>query len=136
VLGIAALILGPMLGVFLLGMFTRSRGSDRGNMIAITLGLVVTSVLGELHIHLANLFVPAGGRPFTLPDWLPQGVVHLVRDDRRVVVLGSGCSSARPRACAAARYRASQAHSGEDAPLALRGDETGGRIPGESDGGR
>src|SRR5438046_2385269 len=35
VLGIAGFILGPMLGVFLIGMFTKRRGSDAGNMIAI-----------------------------------------------------------------------------------------------------
>src|ERR1051325_4699593 len=35
VLGIAGFILGPMLGVFLIGMFTRRRGSDTGNMLAI-----------------------------------------------------------------------------------------------------
>src|SRR5688500_4929259 len=55
VLGIAGFILGPMLGVFLLGMLTRGRGSDVGNMIAISLGLVATIVLGGLHIDLANL---------------------------------------------------------------------------------
>ena len=32
VLGIAGFILGPMLGVFLIGMFTERRGSDAGNM--------------------------------------------------------------------------------------------------------
>src|SRR5206468_11663899 len=31
VLGIAGFILGPMLGVFLIGMFTERRGSDLGN---------------------------------------------------------------------------------------------------------
>ncbi|MDR3690071.1 MAG: hypothetical protein P4L46_11875 [Fimbriimonas sp.] len=48
VLGIAGYILGPMLGVFLLGIFTRSRGSDRGNSIALVCGLLATSVLGDL----------------------------------------------------------------------------------------
>src|SRR5205807_8903362 len=33
VLGIAGFILGPMLGVFLIGMFTRGRGSDTGNIV-------------------------------------------------------------------------------------------------------
>ena len=39
VLGIAGFILGPMLGVFLIGMFTTRRGSDTGNIIAISAGL-------------------------------------------------------------------------------------------------
>ncbi len=55
VLGIAGFILGPMLGVFLLGMFTRTRGSDKGNVIAITAGLVTTIYFGGVHIDLANL---------------------------------------------------------------------------------
>jgi SSS family transporter len=45
VLGVAGLILGPMLGVFLVGMLTRTRGSDRGNMIAITVGLAVVCAM-------------------------------------------------------------------------------------------
>lgn len=44
-LGIAGYVLGPMLGVFLLGMFTRRRGSDRGNLLAISVGLIVVFVL-------------------------------------------------------------------------------------------
>ncbi len=49
VLGIAGFILGPMLGVFMVGMFTKNRGSDRGNVIAVTLGLIATVVMGDLH---------------------------------------------------------------------------------------
>ena len=48
VLGIAGYILGPLLGVFLLGMFTNQRGSDIGNLVALIAGLVATSVLGDL----------------------------------------------------------------------------------------
>lgn len=48
VLGIAGYILGPMLGVFLLGIFTRRRGSDRGNVVGLVAGLASTSVLGDL----------------------------------------------------------------------------------------
>jgi solute:Na+ symporter, SSS family len=74
VLGIAGFILGPMLGVFLLGMFTKRRGSDVGNMIAITLGLITTVVLGGLHNDLLNLILSAAGsaKRFTQPWWLPQ----------------------------------------------------------------
>ena len=48
VLGIAGYILGPMLGVFLLGMFTKNRGSDLGNVVALFAGLIATSVFGDL----------------------------------------------------------------------------------------
>ena len=63
---VAGFILGPMLGVFLIGMFTRRRGSDRGNMVAITAGLATTIVLGGLHVEIANLLSgllrPTAGR--------------------------------------------------------------------------
>jgi SSS family transporter len=48
VLGVAGYILGPMLGVFLLGIFTKGRGSDRGNLIALVLGLLATTIVGDL----------------------------------------------------------------------------------------
>src|SRR5256714_8928311 len=54
VLGIAGFILGPMLGVFLLGMFTKTRGSDHGNVLAVSIGMLTTIVLGKLHIYAAN----------------------------------------------------------------------------------
>jgi SSS family transporter len=50
VLGIASYIVGPMLGVFLLGMFTKNRGSDQGNPIAIVVGLCTTGALGYLQL--------------------------------------------------------------------------------------
>ncbi|MEP0841384.1 MAG: sodium/solute symporter, partial [Phycisphaerae bacterium] len=55
-LGIAGYILGPMLGVFLLGMLTRRRGSDTGNVIAVTIGL-------------ATIFVTSG-RAADLLNWM------------------------------------------------------------------
>src|SRR5262245_23453204 len=74
VLGIAGFILGPMLGVFLIGMFTRGRGSDRGNLLAITLGLVATVVMGDLHVTAANAVAPLLGidAVFARPIWLPK----------------------------------------------------------------
>lgn len=74
VLGIAGFILGPMLGVFLIGMFTRNRGSDRGNILAVTCGLIATIVLGELHIAAANMVGPWFGihTEWVRPDWLPR----------------------------------------------------------------
>ena len=63
VLGIAGFILGPMLGVFLIGMLTTGRGSDRGNLLAITAGLVATVVAGKLHITILNGVAPWFGWP-------------------------------------------------------------------------
>jgi SSS family solute:Na+ symporter len=121
VLGIAALILGPMLGVFLLGMFTRSRGSDAGNAVAITAGLVVTSVLGELPIHFANLFVPAGGRLHEMPAWIPKVSFTWFALIGALVVVAIGLVFRTPdRVLDAAAERAEQARLGEDKPVALR----------------
>jgi Na+/proline symporter len=72
VLGIAGFILGPMLGVFLLGMLTHRRGSDRGNAIAISLGLLTTIILGGLHVDLANLLFASDTMRYKLPAYMPQ----------------------------------------------------------------
>jgi Na+/proline symporter len=50
VLGIASYIVGPMLGVFLIGMLTKDRGSDTGNAIAVCAGLCTTGVLGYFQL--------------------------------------------------------------------------------------
>ncbi len=73
-LGIAGLFLGPMLGVFLIGLLTKNRGSDLGNLIAITVGLISMIFISGQHIDLLNLLhpVPAGAKPiYKLPDWMP-----------------------------------------------------------------
>lgn len=70
-LGVAWYICGPMLGVFLLGMLTRSRGSDRGNVIAVTVGLVaILAASGTLFDALNWLVRPAA--PLALPTWMPK----------------------------------------------------------------
>ncbi|MEY3602909.1 MAG: hypothetical protein RL169_2153 [Armatimonadota bacterium] len=50
VLGIASYIVGPMLGVFLIGMLTKDRGSDMGNAIAVCAGLCTTGILGYFQL--------------------------------------------------------------------------------------
>src|SRR5207249_7195310 len=74
VLGIAGFILGPMLGVFLIGMFTERRGSDLGNMIAISAGLLVTVVVGKLNILILNAVAPLFGISWTFeqPAAIPE----------------------------------------------------------------
>src|SRR6266403_3137929 len=82
VLGIAGFILGPMLGVFLIGMFTQRRGSDTGNMIAISAGLVATVVVGKLDVAIVNTVAPLFGidgtfqQPLAIPEvsftWWPM----------------------------------------------------------------
>ena len=131
VLGIAGYILGPMLGVFLLGMFTKRRGSDRGNMIAIVAGLLTTSFLGDLPgkiwpaLSVKSLRVPyfgpgmqiLGWRPLALPDisfaW--YALIGAVA----VLVIGL-LFTTPPAVLASAKQREEQADSGEDVPMALR----------------
>ncbi|MBI4581586.1 MAG: sodium:proline symporter [Planctomycetes bacterium] len=69
-LGVAGFVLGPMLGVFLVGMLTRTRGSDGGNIIAVTIGLTMIFFTSGLHVTVANLFVEPGYR-YVLPSWMP-----------------------------------------------------------------
>jgi SSS family transporter len=92
VLGIASFILGPMLGVFLLGMFTRRRGSDTGNVVAITIGLTTIIFLGNLHIIAANLLAPLFGHPATFkkPAWMPEIAFTWYCVIGALVVLGVG----------------------------------------------
>ncbi len=70
-LGIAGYILGPMLGVFLTGMFTKTRGSDAGNVLAIIAGLFVVLFLSGRINDFLNIFTPAGAK-LMFPSWLPQ----------------------------------------------------------------
>src|SRR5256712_6292529 len=74
VLGIAGFILGPMLGVFLIGMFTQRRGSDTGNMIAISAGLLATVVVGKLDVMIVNAVAPLFGVDgvFQHPAGIPE----------------------------------------------------------------
>ncbi len=112
VLGVAGYIIGPMLGVFLLGMFTHSRGSDRGNVVALVAGLVATSVLGDLpgkispslSLHLAWTV------SFTWFAFIGA-----------VVVIAVGIWFKTPEeVLRQAEKRAAQAESGVDDPLAMR----------------
>jgi Na+/proline symporter len=120
VLGIASFILGPMLGVFLLGMFTRRRGSDTGNLIAITCGLAATIILGHLHVELANLIV---GRPgaYAAPAWLPKVAFTWFALIGAVVVVLIGILFRTPEhVLVAAQRKRGDAHQ-DDRPVALRG---------------
>lgn len=72
-LGIAGYLLGPMLGVFLVGMLTRRRGSDRGNILAATVGLATVFVLSGRLFDLIDYFQrKTASDPSSFPDWLPR----------------------------------------------------------------
>jgi solute:Na+ symporter, SSS family len=68
VLGIFGYTYGSLLGIFLCGMFTKRRGNDFGNIIAMILGFIVVAILSGLPNKVAGLF---GGKLYTQPSWLP-----------------------------------------------------------------
>jgi SSS family transporter len=118
VLGVASFILGPMLGVFLLGMFTRRRGSDAGNAIGIACGLLTTIVLGGLHVDLANLV--AGPGMYATPKWLPKVAFTWFALIGALVTFAIGVLFATPAPRLAAAERAITESHQDDRPVALR----------------
>jgi hypothetical protein len=73
VLGIFGYTYGSLLGVFLVGMLTKTRGSERGNLVAMVCGFIAVALLSGLHNDLWNLLHPLD--PDFL-DWMarhPQG---------------------------------------------------------------
>ncbi len=123
VLGIAGFILGPMLGVFLIGMFTTHRGSDAGNMLAITAGLAATVVVGKLHLTILNGIAPWLGLVGTLqqPAWIPEVAFTWWAMVGALVVLAVGVLFRTPDAVRTALARhARQAEIAEEVPLDLR----------------
>jgi solute:Na+ symporter, SSS family len=57
-----------VLGIFLAGMLTKSRGNNRGNIIAMIIGFIVVAILSGLPNNIAGIF---GGKVYTQPNWLP-----------------------------------------------------------------
>ncbi len=68
-LGIFGYTYGSLLGVFFAGMLTKTRGNDRGNVIAMIAGFVVVSILSDLLNNVARIF---GKVAYVTPWWLPK----------------------------------------------------------------
>jgi SSS family transporter len=123
VLGIAGFILGPMLGVFLIGMFTERRGSDLGNLIAISAGLVATVVVGKLDVMIVNGVAPLFGSEGTFqhPASIPEVSFTWWAMIGALVVFGVGVLFRTPDpVLVSAVQHADDARSGDDVPIALR----------------
>jgi SSS family transporter len=60
---------GPLLGVFLCGMFTRRHGNNVGNIIAMITGFIAVAILSNLINNVASLF---GTVAYNTPWWLPK----------------------------------------------------------------
>src|SRR5437667_7896686 len=59
---------GSLLGVFFAGMLTRTRGNDRGNIIAMIVGFTVVVILSGLPNGIASIF---STQLYKQPGWLP-----------------------------------------------------------------
>jgi len=68
VLGSFGYTYGSLLGIFLVGMTTRTRGSNSGNLVAMLAGFIAVAVLSNLPNDFASLF---GAHLYTAPKWLP-----------------------------------------------------------------
>ena len=123
VLGIAGFVLGPMLGVFLIGLLTSRRGSDAGNMFAISVGLLATIVVGRLHITIGNELLSLLGiqATFQQPAWIPDVSFTWWGMIGALVVFCFGVLFPTPASVVAktARY-AEEAQTAKDVPIALR----------------
>jgi SSS family transporter len=123
VLGIAGFILGPMLGVFLVGMLTTRRGSDAGNMLAISAGLLATVIVGKLHLVILNGAADWLGSPgtFAQPAWIPEVSFTWWGMIGAVVVFGVAVLFRTPdQVLATGAHQAQRAQTARDVPLALR----------------
>jgi Na+/proline symporter len=67
-LGIFGYTYGSLLGVFLVGMLTKSRGNDFGNILGMVTGFVAVALLSGLPNDLAKIF---GMTLYEQPSWLP-----------------------------------------------------------------
>ena len=68
VLGIFGYTYGSLLGVFLCGIFTKRRGNNRGNLVAMVIGFIVVAILSGLPNGIASIF---GRQLYVQPSWLP-----------------------------------------------------------------
>lgn len=68
-LGIFGYTYGALLGVFLVGMVTRTRGADGTNIIGMFLGVIAVLVLCRIELPLFGATLKFGG---FMPDWWPK----------------------------------------------------------------
>lgn len=69
ILGSFGYTYGSLLGVFMVALFTRNRGSEFGNPIAMLAGFVAVAILSNLPNDICKMI--AGENWYTNPEWLP-----------------------------------------------------------------
>jgi Na+/proline symporter len=68
ILGVFTYTYGSLLGIFMVGLFTKNRGNDFGNRIAMLSGFLVVAYLSGLDNDVCKLF---GGLGLPRPEWMP-----------------------------------------------------------------
>jgi Na+/proline symporter len=68
VLSVFAYTYGPLLGVFLCGIFTKQRGNNAGNVVAMITGFLFVAIISNLFNAIAGIF---GQVAYIKPAWLP-----------------------------------------------------------------
>lgn len=68
-LGIFGYTYGSLLGVFFCGMLTKTRGNDRGNIVAMLVGFGFVALISDLPNAIARIF---GKIAYVPPAWLPR----------------------------------------------------------------
>ena len=69
ILGSFGYTYGSLLGVFIVALFTRTRGSETGNPVAMAAGIIAVAILSNLPNDLGQML--AGGTLYKNPAWLP-----------------------------------------------------------------
>lgn len=69
ILGIFGYTYGSLLGVFMVGLFTKTRGNDTGNLIAMLAGFIVVAYLSGLDIDVVKLF--NANSTYKHAEWVP-----------------------------------------------------------------
>lgn len=119
VLGVGSMFLGPMLGVFLLGMFTKSRGSDGGNVLAIICSLSAMLFVTKTDEKIVNAMLPKGAEPYH--NLLPPIAFTWWGMIGALIVVVIGVFFRTPQHVVdSAKRRMEQAKSADDRPLAMR----------------
>ncbi|HEX5789976.1 MAG TPA: sodium:proline symporter, partial [Luteolibacter sp.] len=69
ILGSFGYTYGSLLGVFMVGLFTRTRGSECGNLVAMLAGILAVAVLSNMPNDLTRMVTGEG--LYEVPSWLP-----------------------------------------------------------------
>lgn len=69
ILGSFGYTYGSLLGIFMVALFTKSRGSESGNLFAMVAGILVVAFLSDLPNDLARMII--GQNLYKNPEWMP-----------------------------------------------------------------